>query len=316
MPAVIGTAPGKIILAGEHAVVYGRHAIAVPVSKVQAKASVYPGPDLKPGVIRITAPDIQTDCNLSELSEEHPISKVFSLTKEYLNLNHFPAMSLQIRSSIPIAAGMGSGAAVSIAILKALFTYLGKPFSPEEMSRLSFQIEKIYHGNPSGIDNTVIAHNRPIFYKRNEPLQLLRVGSPLTFVIADCGVKSTTRDMVENVRLQWSESPSKYEALFDQMDWLAVQAKNAIESEKPDNLGDLLTQNHQLLQQIRVSCPELDHLVNTALQHGAEGAKLCGAGGGGNIIALVNQSAAQLLAQTLQHSGAVSTIITTIQQND
>lgn len=313
MPAITGTAPGKIILAGEHSVVYGRHAIAVPVSRVQAKASIYPRPDLTPDKIRITAPDIQMDCDLSQLPDDHPFSKIFSLTKTHLNLDHYPALDLHIRSSVPVAAGMGSGAAVSIAILKALCSFLGKPYTPDEISQLSFEIEKIYHGNPSGIDNTVIAHNQPIFYQRDHPFQLLRVGRPLTFVIADSGVKSSTLDMVERVRQNRSKDLTIYEALFDRMNSIALKAKSAIESKKPTALGNLLTQNHNLLQQIGVSCPALDRLVNTALQNGAQGAKLCGAGGGGNMIALVNPEDAQQLAQALQRAGAVHTIITTIQ---
>ena len=312
MPASIGTAPGKIILAGEHAVVYGRHAIAVPVSKVQAKASIFPRPDLQPDEIKISAPDIQVDCDLSDLPTAHPFSKIFALVKENLNLDHFPAANLRIQSSIPIAAGMGSGAAVSTAILKALFNFLGKPHSPAEISRLAFEIEKIYHGNPSGIDNTVIAHNQPIFYKRDDPFQLLRVDNPLTFVIADSGVKISTFEMVERVKINRSEALSTFEAYFDQMDRIAIEVRNIIEGIATGDMGSLLMQNHVLLQKIGVSCPELDQLVDTALLHGAQGAKLCGAGGGGNMIALVDKNAAQSVAQALIHAGATNTIITTI----
>ena len=89
MPASIGTAPGKIILAGEHAVVYGRHAIAVPVSKVQAKASIFPRPDLQPDAIKISAPDIQIDCDLSELPTAHPFAKIFALVKAHFKPGSF-----------------------------------------------------------------------------------------------------------------------------------------------------------------------------------------------------------------------------------
>ena len=312
MPASIGTAPGKIILAGEHAVVYGRHAIAVPVSKVQAKASIFPRPDLQPDAIKISAPDIQIDCDLSELPTAHPFAKIFALVKAHLNLDHFPAANLRVQSSIPIAAGMGSGAAVSTAILKALFNFLGRPQSSFEISRLSFEIEKIYHGNPSGIDNTVIAYNQPIFYKKGHPFELLRVGTPLTFVIADSGIKSSTFEMVEKVRINRSEAQSTFEAHFDEIEQIATLVRNIIEGLAIGDMGNLLTQNHFLLQKIGVSCPELDQLVEIALLHGAQGAKLCGAGGGGNMIALADKNAAQSVAQALTNAGATNTIITTI----
>ncbi len=316
MPATIGTAPGKIILYGEHSVVYGRHAVAVPVSKVRAKASIFPRPDLKPDEIKISAPDIQLDCQLSGLPLEHPFAKIFELAKENLNLDHFPAFDLHIKSSIPVAAGMGSGASVSIAILKALSSFLGKPFSSEELSRLSFEVEKIYHGNPSGIDNTVVAYNQPIFYKRGAPLQLLRVHTPLMFVIADSGIKSSTFDMVEKVSKARTDAIPQFESFFDRMDWIAIEARKAIEGNPSEDMGSLLTQNHRLLQQIGVSCPELDSLVDAALKSGADGAKLCGAGGGGNMIALVNPNSAGPVSQALQEAGAANIIVTTIQEND
>ena len=113
------------------------------------------------------------------------------------------------------------------------------------------KFEKIYHGNPSGIDNTVIAYNQPIFYKKGHPFELLRVGTPLTFVIADSGIKSSTFEMVEKVRINRSEAQSTFEAHFDEIEQIATLVRNIIEGLAIGDMGNLLTQNHFLLQKNR-----------------------------------------------------------------
>ncbi|NIR66532.1 MAG: mevalonate kinase, partial [candidate division Zixibacteria bacterium] len=129
MPAFSASAPGKIILFGEHAVVYGQPGIAVPVTQVQAKAIVQADIDAPPGRIRIQAPEIGFDSNLDELSPLHPFRAAIDLLFKHFGIESSPAFRLQIKSTIPIAAGLGSGAAVTVAILRGISAFLGHPLA-------------------------------------------------------------------------------------------------------------------------------------------------------------------------------------------
>ncbi len=312
MPAIQATAPGKIILCGEHAVVYNRPAIAVPVNQVQAHAAVFAEIRAAPGYVHIDAPDISLSSDLRELPADHPLARLFALLAAELGLARYPALSLKVTSSIPLAAGMGSGAAISVAVLRALSGFLGQRLPVERVSALAYELEKIFHGTPSGIDNTVIAYAQPIFFQRGQPFELLRVAAPFTLVIADTGIRSPTVQAVGGVRARWQLEPQVYEALFDQVAEIAHQARAAIQTGTVPVLGPLLDANHTLLQQIGVSCPELDRLVDAARAAGAWGAKLSGGGQGGNMLALVDPAQAPVIMAALQAAGAVRVIATQV----
>lgn len=312
MPAVYASAPGKIILFGEHAVVYGRPAIAAPVTQVQAKAYVLANPSAAPGHVEIDAPAIALHARLDELDEQHPIAYAIRLSQQKLAVDRLPAFKLRISSTIPIAAGLGSGAAISAAVARVVSGFLGRPLPDTEVNDIAFRVDQIYHGTPSGIDNTVITYARPIYFIRGMPVEFLTVYRPLTIVIANSGILSPTGVVVGDVRQRYQADPSAYEPLFDQIAMIAAHAREDIVHGDPENLGALMNQNHHLLQRLNVSCAEVDCLVEEALANGALGAKLCGAGRGGNMIALVDDNAAESVAMALQSAGAVGTIITRI----
>ena len=161
MPAISASAPGKIILFGEHAVVYGRPAIAVPVLQVRAKAIVRADPRAQSGQVFIQAPDINLNTTLDDLPTTHPIAAAIRAVTSTMHLQQPPACNLRITSTIPIAAGMGSGAAVTVAILRALSAFWGNPLNDEQVSGMAYEVEKIHHGTPSGIDNHVVTSAMP-----------------------------------------------------------------------------------------------------------------------------------------------------------
>ena len=312
MPAFTATAPGKIILFGEHAVVYGHPAVAAPVNKVRARATVIANPADETGEIFIQAPDIGVDTSLATLSPEHPLAKTIYLLLNLLAISHLPACTVRITSTIPVASGLGSGAAVSVAMLRSLSAFLGHPLADKDISSLTFEIEKIYHGTPSGIDNTAITFSRPIYYIKGQPIQFLNVLQPFTIVIGDTGIASPTSTTVGDVRHLWQANPERYEAIFDSIGQIASSARQLIEKGQADQLGPLMDQNHSLLQDLGVSCPELDHLITIAHQAGALGAKLSGAGHGGNMITLTSPENAAKIQQALLQAGAIQTIVTEI----
>ena len=306
------SAPGKIILFGEHAVVYGHPAVAVPVTQVNVTVTVTTLPNEAPGTVRIHAPDIHLQASLAELPARHPLKAAITHTAAALKVRTLPACTVRIQSTIPVAAGMGSGAAVTVAIARALSTFLGGPLDDTQVSNLAFEVEKIHHGTPSGIDNTVITYARPVYFIKGKPIQQLPVGRAFTIVIADTGIASPTAAAVGDVRKAWQADKAHYEAVFESIGALADSARLAIQQGAVELLGPLMDANHGLLRKLGVSCPELDGLVLVARKAGAWGAKLSGGGRGGNMIALVNKEQAKKVATALESAGAVRTLITEV----
>lgn len=316
MAAIFTKAPGKIILFGEHAVVYGQPAIAIPVTRVNATASIVPEIQAEPGLVRIHAPDIQLNAELSTLAENHPLGSAVRLTMEWLKPEDIPSFTLQVTSTIPIASGMGSSAAIAVAIIRAVSDFLGSPLSAQDVSSLAFEVERIQHGTPSGIDNHVIAYQQPLVFQQGKPHQLLKIDQPTHWIIADSGESTPTRETVAAVRSLFDQEPEYIQPLFDSIGAIARDAKDALINGNLPRLGMLLNQNHALLKQVKVSSTRLDQLVQAALDAGAVGAKLSGGGRGGNIIALVSPEQVETVSTSLLKAGAVNIITTLLTGNE
>jgi mevalonate kinase len=301
------TAPAKIILVGEHAVVYGRPAIAVPVTHVQASATVEAGP---PGSgCTLIARDLDRTVHLADAAEDEPLAAIVRATLKRLEAPE-PDVVISIHSTIPIASGMGSGAAVSTAIARALATHLGHSLDVESVSALVFEVEKLHHGTPSGIDNTVIAHARPVFFVKDKFIMTFALRSPLRLLIADTGIRSSTKIVVGDVRKAWEANRERYDSMFMSIGQIAVMARAALEGGEQSAMGALMDGNHWLLRQLGVSSDELDRLVQAARQAGALGAKLSGAGRGGNAIALVTEETRDAVTAAMVEAGAKQVIPT------
>lgn len=303
-------APGKVILFGEHAVVYGRPAIAVPVTEVQAQAFVEPGP---PGQgVQVYAPDLDRRVDVKSAPEDEPLASITRDTLEAIGVDGEKDLQITVTSTVPIARGMGSGAAVSTAIVRALAKHFGRWFPSQVISDLVYQTEVIYHGTPSGIDNTVIAFEKPVYFVKGVAQEVFWVGRPFLLAIADTGIEVSTREVVGDLRQRYESSPGRYEPLFGQAAELCLAARLAIEQGQPGDLGRLMNENHSLLGDLGVSCPELDCLVTAAREGGALGAKLSGAGWGGNMIALVDEDTQGRVDMMLRLAGATSVITTEV----
>jgi mevalonate kinase len=312
MPAFTAHAPGKIILFGEHAVVYGQPAIAVPVNQVRATATITPDIKGKPGMVRIQAPDIHFEAQLDALPSDHALAAAVHGVAVSLGGRRIPACTLRVSSSIPVASGLGSGAAVSVAIIRAMSAFLGHPMPNNQISDLAYEVEKIHHGTPSGIDNTVVTFAQPVYFTKNQALETFQIAKPFRIVIGDTGIPSPTRESVSDVRESWQAEAERFEALFAAVGSIARAARQAIESGHPDRLGPLMNENHELLQAMGVSSPALDQLVQAAQNAGALGAKLSGGGRGGNMIAITNRHDSEMVARQLRAVGATRVILTEI----
>jgi mevalonate kinase len=223
-----------------------------------------------------------------------------------------PDITVTVTSTIPIGRGLGSGAAVSTAIVRALAAYYEHWMPSRVVSDLVYQAEQIYHGTPSGIDNTVVAFEKPIFFIKDEGWEIFWVGCPFLLAIADTGIASATWQVVKDVRRRRDAEPEHYASLFDRIGQVSRHVRIAMEQGNLETLGRLMDENHALLQQIGVSSPELDRLVAAARQGGASGAKLSGAGGGGNVIALVTKETSACVDMMLRLAGAVDVIVTAV----
>ena len=303
------SAPGKIILFGEHAVVYGRPALAVPVTQVQADVDILSS--ARPG-IWIDAPDVNLYAELNTLPSDHPLASVIHNFLFLSRVSPFPNLEIKITSTIPVASGLGSGAAVTVALTRALAAYLNYSMTEEEVNAFAYEIEKLHHGTPSGIDNTVVTYAKPVYFVKGQPMEIFKVGQPFTIVIADTGLSAPTKESVSDVRRLWLNDKSRWETVFDKIGEVSFTARRAIEAGKPELLGELMNENHALLQRLTVSSPELDQLVEAARNAGALGAKLSGGGRGGNLIALVQPEIAEAVSVSLKKAGAKNTIVTLV----
>ena len=303
------SAPGKIILFGEHAVVYGRPALAVPVTQVHADVKVLDGS--RPG-IWIAAPDINVDAELNTFASDHPIASVIHNFLFLSRVSSFPNLEIKIASTIPVASGLGSGAAVTVALARALSLHLHHSMNDEEVNAFAYEIEKLHHGTPSGIDNTVVTYAKPVYFIKGQPIETFKIGQPFSIVIGYTGISAPTKESVEDVRHLWRNDKSRWETMFDKVGEISFTARRAIEAGKSEMLGELMNENHALLQKMTVSSLELDKLVEAARNAGALGAKMSGGGRGGNMIALVEPERSEEVASALMSAGAKQTLRTTV----
>lgn len=314
MPAFTYTAPGKSILFGEHAVVYGFPAIAVPLSTISMKITIYPQP-LGKGIIIENLKTLET-LYLENLENQNQYSYALTTIKNSLNIDHLPAMKIRIISSIPIASGLGSSAAFSVSISRAVAGFLGYNLTLQRINDIAFNIEKFQHGNPSGLDNTVIAYEKPIYFKRDAAPKILHIKTPINLIIADTGIRALTKDVVSMVKKDYENHPNKTMEILQKIGSISNSAKVKLEAGKHQDIGELMLENHSLLQQLGVSIPQLDKLVNIAVKEGAFGAKLCGGGKGGNIIAVVPPGIKKQVKHSLLKGGAVSCFYSKIEKEN
>lgn len=303
------SAPGKIILFGEHAVVYGHPALAVPVTQVHVDVEIV---ESSRAGIWIHAPIIDLHAELNSLPADHAIAAVILKAIRRFDISPLPDLEVNISSTIPVAAGLGSGAAVSVALIRALSLAFSRPMTDHEVNVLAYEIEKIHHGTPSGIDNTVITYGKPVYFMKDRSTEVFKVGKPFTIVIGDTGILAPTKESVGDVRRLWIRDQFPIENIFNEIAQIALIGRRSIESGRTEMLGELMDHNHAFLQELTVSSPELDHLVEAARKAGALGAKMSGGGRGGNMIALVEQAQAESVAAALMSAGAKRTIITEI----
>lgn len=306
------SAPAKVILFGEHAVVYGLPAIAAPLSTLRASAVATPTPAGSGLFIEAIDLGEQVSIGISSPSPDHTLARAALLCLSELGIREVD-LAVRLSSQIPIASGLGSGAALTAALMRVLIASAGAVLPNERLNELVYEVEREFHGTPSGVDNTVVVFERAITFVRGERPALLAVGAPFTLIVADTGVRSSTREAVEGVRSLVEFDPARVRPLLNAIGAIAERARAAIAAGDVQALGPLMIENHALLSQLAVSSPELDDLVRAALAAGAWGAKLSGGGRGGNMIALVAEGHVAAVSDALRAAGAARVMVTRIE---
>jgi hydroxymethylglutaryl-CoA reductase len=293
---VRGRAAGKVILLGEHAAVYGRHALALPLAAT-VSASARECAEMRTEFREIGEGRILTRQTSEGLTE------LVNLIVGRLDLQGRQFV-VRVESDIPRASGLGSSAAVAVAIIRAFDSVCRIGLSNAAINSLAFDCEKLAHGDPSGIDNTVATYGDAVLYCKalTPPAKPLLLSEFPPVVVAVSSSKAGTKEQVAAVSRRHARMSEHYDALFDEMDAISAEGAAALVSGDYGRLGMLMNLCHGLLNAIEVSTPELERMVDMARRNGAAGAKLTGAGGGGAIVALCPESKGRV-AQALRDAG-------------
>ena len=279
-----GVGFGKVILFNEHFVVYGLPAIASAIgTKTTALVEKQEGSGAEINDSRPETPGYKAE-KLHEQKES--LQKMLRFMNIDTEHNHF---KITLSGDLIAASGVGASAASCAAIARAFSNELGLRYSNEQVNQVAFEGEKGYHGTPSGIDNTAATFGGLIWYKRDGASQIMErmtLRNPVEIVMGNTGIVADTKVVVAGVKERKEKAPEKYARIFEDAAELVQEARQQLVAFDLQQLGISMNKNHELLQQIGVSCDELDALVNLARDSGALGAKMTGTGRGGYIVAL------------------------------
>lgn len=286
-------AKGKIILVGEHAVVYGARAIALPIdSGIRiAIMQLVPKNELEGPLIRGIGPFLMGEISRASSS---PGPHILKTALQYL-VDVFGEkvknIAIVVDGTLPPGHGLGSSAALSVALIRGIFRYFSWQLDDETLRRHSLALETIFHGSPSGIDHTVVMGERVIGFKRQEGKSIvwpIKLRSALKFVISMAGPHEGTKNAVRELRERRKRHEKAYEHIFLGLDGIACEMETALINGEQASIGELMNMAQGYLNALSVSTPQIEKLCAIARDRGALGAKLTGAGGGGAIIALTD----------------------------
>jgi mevalonate kinase len=281
---------GKVILLGEHSVVHGRPALALSVGR-GAEVAFRPLPDAEQTMLHIEPWSVDVDSGPETNEGREPLQQALRVARGFYDDDCELALSATMR--LPSGAGMGSSAALGVAVLRALDEARGLTRDDAEIYERSLAWERVFHGNPSGVDNAMATYGGMALFTRGKPLARIVPRHPISLVVAYSGTSSSTKLMVDSVARQFDKEPERVGKLFDAIGAIVSNGKLALEQGDLRGLGQLMTMNHKLLSSLMLSTDALEEMIAAAMAAGALGAKVTGAGGGGCMVALVDGSDGQ-----------------------
>ena len=297
--AVHGTASGKVILLGEHAAVYDRHVLALPLESAVTAAIV----ETQAG-INLSIPDWDIEQSFTAKNPARGgAGEALALIMRQLGAAD-RGFDIRVRSRIPVAMGLGASAALAVAIIRAFDKLLGLDMDNGAIEKLAFECEKLAHGMPSGIDNNIATYGEPVLYSKSSATRTkpIPLAEPPPIVIASSGIRGATKEQVAGVRSRFEKNTELYTTIFDEINEMSIAGAVALKDCDYDTLGSFMNVCHGFLNALQVSTPELEKMVEIARANGAIGAKLTGAGGGGSIVAICPDKVSEV-AQALHAAG-------------
>ena len=298
-----GSGFGKTILFGEHFVVHGVPGIA---SAVDSAADA----EVRKIARGINVTDERSGAK--GYAEKKKLQQIESIERMLKAMGLDPkkaAMDIWLGGNLPGFSGLGASAASSVAIARAIAEEFNLDLLDERINDVAYEAEKAYAGNPSGIDNTAATFGGLIWFKKNlsggsNTIEQLSIREPVEIVIGNTGIVANTKAMVAGVAERKKQNPEKYSAILREAEKLAHEGRKALEEFNLRKVGELIDENHRLLQEIEVSCKELDYLVDLARKQGAFGAKMTGGGGGGCMLALTpGKDLQEVVAAAMEDEG-------------
>ncbi|MBV9947134.1 MAG: mevalonate kinase [Myxococcales bacterium] len=300
----VGVACGKVILVGEHAVVYGVPAIAVGIARgVRARAT-----PIESGPSRLCVRGWEIDVDESDPGPD--LARAFRALLDTVRgaVGPLPPLSVAVEADLPPGGGLGCSAAMGVAIARAVDHH-----APDDvLQERAMAWERVFHGNPSGVDAAVAARGGCVFFRRGEGIESVRARGSLLLCVGSTGRASSTKTMVEGVARLRAKRPEVVEQAFEAVRSLVHGARQAIEAGDRFALGRAMDLNQTLLSALVVSTPDIERMCALARGAGALGAKLTGAGGGGSVIALVPGAASASGVLAAWRAGGFDGFVTSV----
>lgn len=297
-----GAGHGKVILLGEHVVVYGHPALAAGLAQgahAQVEAARATSFQVEPWGV-----DISLDTEQDDPDRELLRRALRALLAGWPQATRAQPLRIRAEVAIPAGAGLGGSAALGVAVARAVDRFFDTQHADQAIADAVFPWEKVFHGNPSGVDNTLAAFGGVALFQKGQPLQMGRMRRSLKLVVGHSGEAASTKTTVANVARQRERDPEKVEQIFEAVASLVRNAALAVEDGRLEHLGELMDLNQQLLGSLMLSTPRLEELCAAARNAGAYGAKLTGGGGGGCMIALVDEERGDPVLRALEDQGS------------
>lgn len=335
-----GETCAKVILFGEHSVVYGHSAIALPFKNLRMRAVVT---NCNESLVPVSCKSLSSaSCESLASASCESLASTTNLDSHITlscldftgKLSEIPTRFNSIRTAIraslefagwsgenlhiftesdfPAERGLGSSAAAAGAIIRAILDYYGVSASDDEIFKLTQTAECVAHGRSSGLDATATAASWPVRFSRG-CFDRMEINMRAWLVLADSGCKGMTRETVEALRSRLESNPVEVGAQLNKLGEIAAVAEDDLAFGRIENMGKQMTFAHRILADLGVSTAKLDTLVDAACKHGALGAKLTGGGGGGCVIALADsEDAAKRVSEAFKNAGACDTWVVNI----
>jgi mevalonate kinase len=308
---ITASAPGKTILFGEHAVVYGKPALAIAVNK-KARVNIEERSDF---LIKADVPALDVSGYLEPLKgiikyenrSTKPgilnyILKALQKIQMEIGTNFSPmGMDIKIDLEMPIGAGLGSSAAVTVATIAATSRYYEIDLEKKKIASLAHQVELEVQGAASPIDTSLSTYGGAIYLSPDvQEVVKLPLDWDIPLIIGHTRREGNTAELIKSVLIKKEKYPSIINPIFNTMGEITEQAREALDRKDEDKLGELMNINQGLLDALGVNTPQLSHMIYLARKTGALGSKITGAGGGGSIIAYCPEHADEVLLKLQQ----------------